>query len=63
MPDWLPVMLPVTVSVAVMERGHPDDVQRQQHRRAAVARGDVEVREVTRRQLYIGGEPIGSTFD
>lgn len=37
--------------------------QQQRDRRAAVARGEVEVREVTLRQLYIGGKPSGEPFE
>ncbi|QXQ04822.1 DUF4153 domain-containing protein [Sphingosinicellaceae bacterium] len=32
-------------------------------RAAAIARGDVEVREVKRRQIFIGGQPAGEPFE
>jgi hypothetical protein len=35
----------------------------QKQRREALRRGQIEVREVTRRQVYVGGEPIGSEFE
>ncbi|HEX2762935.1 MAG TPA: DUF4153 domain-containing protein [Allosphingosinicella sp.] len=31
--------------------------------RAAVAKGDVEIREVTRRQVFVGGKPEGPEFE
>ena len=30
---------------------------------AALARGEVEIREVRRRQLFVGGAPVGQAFD
>jgi hypothetical protein len=35
----------------------------QQRQRQALRRGEVEVREVTRRQLYIGGLPVDGVFE
>ena len=31
--------------------------------RAAIERGDIEIREVKQRRLFIGGKPEGQPFD
>lgn len=39
------------------------EAARLKRERAAIAKGDVEIREVTRRQVFIGGEPKGDPFE
>jgi hypothetical protein len=42
----------------------PDRMEEaQKRRREALRRGDAEVRDVTRRQLFVGGEPVGELFE
>lgn len=40
-----------------------DFMARQQRRKDALAAGQVEVRTITRRQVYVGGEPHGQPFE
>lgn len=51
---------------SLMPTGSPDWRQAaaaQQRQRQALRRGEVEVREVTRRQLFIGGQPVDGVFE
>lgn len=52
---------------APLSSGPTPTVQQQSveetRRRGALRRGEIEVREVRRRQVFIGGEPIGSDFE
>ncbi|HYW17557.1 MAG TPA: DUF4153 domain-containing protein, partial [Allosphingosinicella sp.] len=51
---------------SLMPPGSPDWRQAaaaQQRQRQALRRGEVEVREVTRRQLFIGGQPVDGVFE
>lgn len=57
--DWVDAM--ATPSPITVDAGREDADAAQ--RRRAVEQGAVEVREVTRRQLFIGGEPVGGIFE
>ncbi|TRW17462.1 DUF4153 domain-containing protein [Glacieibacterium frigidum] len=46
-----------------IKKRRADEARRQAVLRAAIERGDVEVRTVQRRQVFINGEPVGSTFE
>lgn len=48
---------------AVVETGLPETAEAIAAAKAGVSRGDVEVREVTRRQVFVGGVPIGDAFE
>lgn len=46
------------------QTGNPDRLEELQKRqREALRRGEVELREVSRRQLFVGGEPVGELFE
>jgi hypothetical protein len=34
-----------------------------EEQRAALARGAVEIRSVERRQVFVGGKPVGTPFE
>lgn len=58
----------VTDLPAPIVAGNPRDVEAEhaasvKRQREAVRRGEVEIREVTRRQVFIGGEPHGSPLE
>lgn len=40
-----------------------DEQRRAREERAAIERADVEVRRVSRRQLFVGGKPVGNVFE
>nr|WP_279338849.1 DUF4153 domain-containing protein [Sphingomonas sp. BGYR3] len=48
---------------AVIDTGLPETAEAIAAAKAGVARGDVEVREVTRRQVFVGGVPVGDPFE
>jgi hypothetical protein len=43
--------------------GSPEDLAGLRAERDAIERGDVEVREVRYRQVYIDGKPVGQPFE
>jgi hypothetical protein len=45
------------------ERGSPQEAAMLRAERAAIDRGDVVIREVTRRQVFIGGKPVSQLFE
>ncbi|HEX6375429.1 MAG TPA: DUF4153 domain-containing protein [Allosphingosinicella sp.] len=55
-PDEAAVMVPATTTPE-------QEAAKQQRRREALRRGEIEVREVSRRQLFIGQEPVGGEFE
>ena len=57
------VTLAEASSNAAWDRHRADNAATIARRTAAVARGEVEVREVKRRQIFIGGEPAGEVFE
>jgi hypothetical protein len=53
--------LPVSLSISTA--GPAREVADQKRQREAIRRGEVEVRDVTRRQVFVGGEPVGDSFE
>lgn len=57
---WASWSGPIQVPVVVNDAERRAEVARQ---RATVAKGEVEIREVTRRQVFVGGKPQGDLFE